>query len=303
MKKKFLKKQNQVTNIFQEIWSKSEVYDDAATANKSKKRYSFLSDHKYNKWIKKTMLHKTKKHEPKIIDFGCGLGVSAYAILKEYKNFDYTGHDLIDLKKTKIYLKKKGFNKITLKRNDFSQSKNIEKNKYDLALALGSLHHTRSVKFSLKNTSKYLKKGGRYIGWIINEQSPLRKSTDSILRKYYLSLKTNREKWNEAKKHARLSKIISKKLGNSKIKLDFDIPSWEIKKGKYKLQTLIFDYIVKIDYSPTLFRSAHQIFDWYTPTYYHQTSRDKLKKIIESMRVSNIEIVTKRNGHFFTFIK
>jgi SAM-dependent methyltransferase len=268
------------------------------------KKYQTWSNGKIFDWIGSSVekvVHKSGGRA-KVIDFGCGLGVSAAALLNSFKSkISYLGVDIFPLDKTASFLAEQEFNDITLQVKNMADDQ--WPNEYDLALALGSLHHTPSVEKSIVNTSKVLRDGGRYIGWVINKQTPLRQATDKVFRDHYSQLENDEKKWEEARRHAYISWRIAEALGDQTITLKEDVPSWCLSKGTYKIQTLLFDYLIKISKDESLERSAHQAYDWFVPQYYHQTDRTELLSILERLNVSNIEVITKTNGHCFSFTK
>ena len=80
----------------------------------------------------------------------------------------------------------------------------------------------------------------------------------------------------------------------------------DLKAGQYKLQTLLYDYFLKCYYrsEESERRQLHQLFDWFSPDYYHQTTRYELEEIISELNFDNreceiLDIVSKENGHYF----
>ena len=47
------------------------------------------------------------------------------------------------------------------------------------------MHHSESVASAIKEIRKTLKKNGLFIFWIINQQKPIRKITDSFFRDHF----------------------------------------------------------------------------------------------------------------------
>ncbi len=294
-------KQEQVGQTFSSLWGDTAPYasnDEALEI--SRRKYSDWSDGKILEWIDGALNAATEK--PKVIDFGCGLGFTALSLLKGYEDrIAYCGIDLFPLEKTGRFLTEGGFNDVSFENRNVVSDTLPEG--FDLAIAMGSLHHSTSIEKSLANTCQALKPGGRYIGWIINEQKRLRKATDKSFREFYATLETDEEKWTEAGRHAQIAWEIGEALGDAEITLKEDLPSWELERGTYKIQTLLFDYLVKISKDDTIERSMHQAYDWFVPEYYHQTSRADLLAMLDKLSVSAIEVVTKTNGHVFSFIK
>ena len=84
-----------------------------------------------------------------------------------------------------------------------------------------------------------------------------------------------------------------------------DVPVLGLPAGEYKIQTLIYDYLIKLYYvkGHSLDRTYDQLFDWFMPKWYHQTSRTELEEMIKSLNPSRSDIVTKTNGHLFFITK
>lgn len=295
------KKQAQIGETFSSLWGDTSPYEGNEEALEiSRQKFQDWSDGQIFEWISSGLEKANDK--PNVIDFGCGLGFSARSLLREYGDqIAYCGVDLFTSEKTRAFLSAGGFTDLSFAQRNFHCDPLPEG--FDLAIALGSLMCTPSVEESLINTTKSLNPGGRYIGWIINEQKRLRKVTDQSFREYYKTLSTDEEKWAESKRHAQIAWEISEALGDAEITLDEDVPSWELERGTYKIQTLLFDYLVKISKDDTLERSMHQAYDWFVPDYYYQTSRSELFDMLERLSVSDINVVTRTNGHLFTFIK
>ena len=79
----------------------------------------------------------------------------------------------------------------------------------------------------------------------------------------------------------------------------------ELSSGEYSLQSLLYDYIIKCYHRPGVSPkwNIYSLFDWFNPKYYHQTSREQLEQIIQSIDcVESVDIVTQVSGHFF-FLK
>ena len=257
-----------------------------------------------------------------ILDLGCGGGYGACDFLNICKesfgfvdHINYHGVDLFDLANTKKRVSSFLSELLPLASHScevFTQDMNLfESNevKYNLILALGSLHHTPSVENSLKKTFKLLDPRGIYIGWIVNKQKPLRDLTDSFFRKHFQNLQDQRKLESELHQLALLFLALGESLGDAKVTLTDSISSLELEPGEYNLQTLLYDYIVKCYYkggpmSDSIDRVKTQLFDWFLPRYYHQTSTEDLLNLFRSIpEASSYQLITKTNGHFFLLKK
>ena len=171
--------------------------------------------------------------------------------------------------------------------------------KFDFIWAEGTIHHSENIPSAIKNLSNCLKKDGILIFWTINQQKPLRKVTDKFFRKFYSNNSLN-DQFNESVLLSDLSIKIGKVLGDKKIKIKKNINSLDLKKGTYKIQSLIYDYILKLYYYPNISieRVAHQIFDWYSPVFYHQIGEKDLKKLLILNNLKVLNHYERNNGHY-----
>ncbi|MCX6801193.1 MAG: methyltransferase domain-containing protein [Candidatus Diapherotrites archaeon] len=127
---------------------------------------------KYHKWVSK--IFTTEKNfwkEKKVFDVGCGTGELANSIaLQDAKvlGIDFSGASIGRAKK----LEK------TVKSGAKFEEKNVfefkSKKKFDVVIALGSLHHTIDAKRAFKICAENLKDGGIIIVGLYNKYSRLR---------------------------------------------------------------------------------------------------------------------------------
>ncbi len=319
--------QDHVQKVFESVWGDSNTYDKADTIS-DVKRMKDWSDGKITSWIDNVINNNIKNSSPlSIVDVGCGLGLSFDCLMRcaspreSIAEIKYTGLDLIPLEKTKEYLTKRSkqhlenmykINIETRRENMHSYGKRNE-GRYDLAFAFGSLHHTPSVEeallstfVTLKSASRHNSEGGYYIGWIINTQRPLRQKTDEFFREYFNQFDSMDQCDKELEVISEIFKGIGEALGDKEIEIGNDSNLLQLKKGKYRLQSLLYDYFLKCYYkeNESKKRQVHQIFDWFAPIYYHQTSREQLMSIFKRLDSETngcdvIDCITKENGHFF----
>jgi SAM-dependent methyltransferase len=252
-----------------------------------------------------------------VLDCGVGLGVGAAVLgairfqestssggLTSFasKVLNYTGIDLIELDKTKPFLTRHcpKWN-LSLQCLDMNAASLLPE-EFDLVFALGTLHHTDNVGLALESTWKAVKPGGTYIAWIINELKPLRAATDEFFRAKLnedgdLSLNDD-----ELSALAHFFYQLGNKLGDITFDINYSIRTLDLQAGTYKLQTLFYDYFLKCYFNParSMAQTKLQLFDWFAPRNYHQTSRRQLLAHIEALGdVLEHEVVTKLDGHFF----
>ena len=304
-KQKLSNKQKKTANTFNYMWEDSFVYK-----NPSKKEIALHykeANRRSNGSLRKFLnvyFSKNKDKKIKFLDLGCGIGYSFSILFRKFiKNIDYYGVDIHNnLNETYYFLKKK------FKKNNFepallkvSMNKLPSNNKFgnfDMIWADGTLHHSESIETAIKNVAKVMKKSGYFIFWVINEQKPLRKISDEHFRNYYRKIKL-KDQMSESFNLAYLASHFGKHLKDKKIKIYKPINSLGIKKGSYRLQELLYDYIIKFYFNKatSLARNTHQIFDWFSPEFYHQSSKRGLFEILKKYNFKVIKHVEKTNGH------
>ena len=318
--------QKQVTKVFSSLWGEIDTYQtDGIDSYIS--RHQEWSDGKIGDWIS-LAIGSSSTNKIKILDAGCGLGITfanifSTAVVEDKVNIKYTGLDLIDLKPTRSFLKqelsKPIYNisnlEIELVNQDMRSYCDMNIATKDLVIAFGSLHHTDDLKKSLYSTFSSLKpssdnNSGYYIGWIINSQKPLRASTDIFFRDFFKKFSSVEDCSDELSILSIIFRELSQELGDKTINIPKDSKLLQLKSGDYKLQTLLYDYFLKCYYrsDESERRQLHQLFDWFSPHYYHQTSRDQLDSILLSLNKNGqiceiIDIVSKVNGHYFILRK
>lgn len=311
-------KQYQVRKVFNSLWNDKNVYSSTKNTNDKIKLLKW-SDFNLVKWLKKICKNKEKID---VLDAGCGLSynfLNLLEIFEENKNIlfpnikkpqiFYKGIDLIDLRKANTFLVKNAkviapsfVLNCNFKKQDILKIKSDKSEKFDLIFAFGSLHHTPSVSKSIIVLQKSLKEKGFLIGWIINKQKPLRIVTDKFFRNYFSKFSSISDCIQELKTLSTIFKLLSKKIEKTKIKISNSIKFLSLQPGTYNLQTLLYDYFIKIYYNKneTEKRRIHQLFDWFNPKYYHQTTKNELKQILtKQLNLKNVSIVEKTNGIFF----
>ena len=316
------KNQSQTQRVFTSMWNEHNVYYSDSQIDQN--LLVDWSNGKLSNWLQEALPDGAKVN---VLDAGCGLGNSFSNLARiasrpssssNQASVIYTGVDLIPLDKTEAYLrhmeKEHNFTieSIYLTNEDMSAHANLNQNKYDLVVALGTLHHTDSVKESLEATLRSLKKSnkhnistGYYLGWIINQQKPLRHATDKIFREYFNKFDNITDCRQELRELSCLFKNIDKALEGVFLNIPRKLEVLDIEPGKYKLQSFLYDYIFKCYYRKEYDseRNIHQIFDWFNPINYHQTSEEELYQMLSDINLRTpfkvLDIVTKTNGHFF----
>ena len=298
------KNQKNTANAFSYMWRNSKTYDNP---RKSEIQTSFdASNSLFPKVIAKYFKSLGLK-EIKFLDVGCGYGYGFKVYFSKYiSQIKYVGFDVHEeLHRTYRFLNKiflKQTNSPIIVKASMNKIPNIKLFKnVDFAWAEGTLHHSENIESAVREISKTLKKGGLFMFWTINEQKPLRKFTDIFFRSHFQTYPNSKKVMDELKKIAHLSAAFGKSLGGDKVTLKSKIECLQIKPGTYKLQELLYDYIIKLYYRGKMIsreRRAHHLFDWFRPAFYHQISRNKLKKILQKNNLNIVHYIEKTNGHY-----
>ena len=286
-----MNKFKETISVFEEIWDDDNVYDDL-NIKEANTKFNNWSDGLLDKWIENTLVDND---HPRILDIGCGLGFSAASLLGDRApKFKYSGIDLIDLSKTKIFLKNAGFDVDELLQIDFNSY--TPRSKYDLVVSIKVLHHTSSLLNSFKSLINFVELGGRFIVWIINEPPPIRRATEDQIRKFYFG-KSKNEQLRESKCIAALSMALAEALGEKTFKAP-RVESMGLEAGEYKIQTFLYDFVIKLPAFLSTERSTHQVYDWYAPPLYHSIGEKDLHNFLSSIQeIKYFKVVSKVNGH------
>ena len=314
-------KEHKSVKTFANLWSEYEIYDGKHLRDREidKDRMQSWSDNKLVRWLTRAIEHVPTSRPFIIVDAGCGLGYGFSVLLelllsqsnestllrKNNRKFIYYGLDLIDLEKTEVFMQnfirshnlnfECRFINFDILNSEFTE------NYADLVVSLGSMHHTKSVETALQSTFSCLQRRGTYIGWIINKQKPLRAATDAFFRQHFggLSLK---ECERELETLNTIFTSLGEALSDTNVQINQESKVLGLAAGKYKLQSLLYDYFLKCFYinNHSKQRHIHQLYDWFSPTYYEQTDRAQLEQYIGKIEGNSThEIITKTNGHFF----
>ena len=311
--------QLQTANVFNSLWNESHIYDSVSRDGEILNWFNWTNGN-IDRWLTNAI----RTNEIKLLDAGCGTGWGASILFSKINSLQlplqritYTGIDLIEVSKTRSYLE----NFIKEGKIEMEVLFDVRKicmmelnqvNEFDIVYTMGTLHHTPDLQKSLESTYAYLKPGGTYISRIINKQKPLRGHTDDFFRQYFRQFSELSECEGELKTLAQIFEEIGKCLDKNSIEIERRSELLDLNPGIYKLQELLYDYFIKCYYKQwdsefgeiPFERSIHQLFDWFSPHYYHQTNSSELQEYIQNLEhVDSYEIIEKTNGLFFSIIK
>jgi arsenite methyltransferase len=294
----YSKDQDQTKQSFGFQWSKRDAYESETVQTNGKK---WLIERYCNNDIE--MLKKWLSGGRKIIlDAGCGAGYSSILFFGDLlKDHDYLGVDISQaVHVAQVRFQERGYPGDFLQ-NDLNTIP-IPENSVDIIFSEGVLHHTDSTEKALKNLTRLLKPGGRFLFYVYAKKAVVREFTDDHIRHKLESL-SDEEAWNALYSLSKLGKA----LGDLKIDLDVpeDIPYLEIKKGKINLQRFFYWNICKMFYDPnfSLEEMNHMNFDWFRPLNCFRHTPEEIKRYcheasleIEHMNIqeAGITVVAKR---------
>lgn len=237
-----------------------------------------------------------------VLDAGCGAGFSAIGFFGEWlRAVQYVGVDISDsIDQAVRNFRDKGFPGDFLQ-DDITQLP-FGEGGFDFIFSPGVLQHTDSVAHSLSQLSRHLRRGGRLLLWVYHRQPPLRALTDLYIRDH-LSKFDNHRASHVLTPLTNFGKALAEL--HVEVAVPEDIPMLGIPAGRYDLQRLIYHYVLKCFYNPSLgiARSNMQNFDWFRPRNAHTHTVDEIQAYCRSARlcieytrstVSGISVVARK---------
>lgn len=273
--------QRKTNSTFRFKWSKRETYE---SDNMKENSYKWLLDRYLGR--NKNLLNVWLKPGSKFLDAGCGAGYSTLLLFQKRLNrINYLGVDSSEA----IDIASKRFKENNIK-GEFIQADitDLPFNApiFDVIFSEGVLHHTNSVKDSIKYLSRLLLQGGRFLFYVYKKKAVIREFVDDYVRKYLEKL-NDEQAWKALIPLTRIGKVIGDL--NIKINVPEEIPFLEIPAGEIELQRFFYWYIFKIYYKSnwSIEELNHINFDWYRPTNCH---RHTPQQIIKWCTDSNLSI-------------
>jgi SAM-dependent methyltransferase/uncharacterized protein YbaR (Trm112 family) len=177
---------------------------------------------------------------------------------------------------------------------------------FDVVYCIGVIHHTRQPKEALIALAKKLAPGGILGAYIYSKKPLLRECADSEIRRLTTSM-SYEECMRFSKKMTKLGKALS--LIKEQLSIPEDINLLGIKKGKYKLHELVYDYFLKCWYNP-LYSAAYADLvnqDWYHPFFASHHTKEEIKSWFKEAELLNLRFIQPRgwrhSGYFVSGIK
>lgn len=269
--------QEQIADIFEFKWKKSNSYAGEAMRHNWRNwlRIKYFDDQ--DDWLREKF---ASKQNIRMLDAGCGAGVSSLLLFDKYVNkCEYIGIDISNsITQARSEFKKAGLKGSFLQINLMDIPENL--GQFDIIFSEGVLHHTNDVQTAISKLSTRLSRNGHLLFYVYKRKAILREFSDDFIRKI-LSEDEPEVAWNKLKDLTELG-IAFGEL-DVEIEVRKDIQYLGIKKGKYNLQRFIYYNFLKMFYSKDMSfeEMLHVNFDWFTPKNCWRHSREEIKKMIE----------------------
>lgn len=228
-------------------------------------------------------LHKFYAKKRNILEVGIGSGFNLKYI-SEHTDANITGSDISDVvcdtAKEMFYEN----DKVSIIRSDL----NDIKGKFDLIIADGVLHHTKSTKESLMNLyDNNLEVGGHIYAYIYRKMGPLRELSNDWIREH-ISGMSETEKVDYCKKITDFGKRLSKI--KDKIFVDLDILGLE--PNLYTIHDIFYYGVMKCFWNDIFTYEVNNLnnYDWFAP---ERATRHTDEEVLEWFRKKSC--VTKIN--------
>lgn len=272
--------QKQTEETFGYKWGKRDTYESEAVKEKVRawalERYLDGKEENIKKYI--------GDKGTKILDAGCGSGVSALIFLRNYlENNYYLGADI----SSAVDVARERFREVGAK-GEFIQCNLMElpfsEPCFDIIFSEGVLHHTDSTEESFRYLTKLLLPNGCIMFYVYRKKSIIREFTDDYIRNLLKEM-DNETAWEVLKSLTKLGKALGDL--NCKINIEEDIPLLGIKAGEMDLQRFFYWNICKAYYQKefTIEEMNHVNFDWFRPLNCHRHTEEEIRSWCESERL------------------
>ncbi len=268
-----MEKEDPLSAFYGLHWRMPGAYDDAPSFKFQQELFEVMFPD-YQKRVQKEV-----KANDVVFDIGCGSGIAGRAYFGD--SLRKTRYIAIDMSLA-IEQAKQDFAKENMVVG-LVQAK-IESLPFpaasaDFVFCPGVLHYTPDMGAALKDLARVLKKGGRIISWVYQQQKPIRQVTDDYIRSVISKMAPD-EAFEAMKPLTKLGIA----LGELKQTIDVpeDIPFLGIKAGNYDLQRFFYYHFMKLFYNPELPFTRHVVNNWnaYFPAHVLFHSIDELRKMV-----------------------
>ena len=263
------REQQQTADSFGYKWGQRDTYESESfirfRTHWFLERYGFSSEEAMLQFF---------EHYPRIFDAGCGSGTTALLFMRPRSTFTWYGLEIssaIDVAKTKLA--------------DFANTHFIQGNMlhapfapncFDLILAHGTLHHTRSTREALHHLSSFLRPGGQFLFYVYRKKGPIREFADDYIREQIRDLPAQGA-WEALRPLTQLGKTLAELKTN--VTIEEDIPMLGIPKGTFDIQRFLYWNFIKMFWNESLSfeENLHVNFDWYHPHYAHRQTEEEIR--------------------------
>jgi SAM-dependent methyltransferase len=268
--------QSQTAEVYGYLFSSEDVFTHEASVERQQK----VLQTNFPNWH--LALSRVKQvGRIKVLDVGVGDGISSYLLLKDsWQNIDYCGVEIAKgaadfaLK----FLREKHVGDIDIVQANMTELPFTEP-LFDLVSALGAFHRTDDIFKSLSSVAKLLKPGGTIMFSIQKRQPPVTGLVNNFIRESIAPLNFA-EQLDVMAILTKFGQIVGEALGDIEVNLADEVPVFEIPAGHYRLQALLYDYLLHLYYSRSLTdrRCLAQNIDWFLPRYLHQTTPETARE-------------------------
>jgi SAM-dependent methyltransferase len=213
---------------------------------------------------------------PVVVDAGCGAALSAIELFRtRLGSVRYVGVDVSDAVDTATQrFSARGLDAAFIQ-TDLGRVP-LADGTVDVLFSEGVLHHTDSTEEALKELSRLLKPGGRFLFYVYRTKAPVREFTDDYVRDRLQDMSPE-EAWDALMPLTRLGHALGE------LHAEIDVPEaiglLGIPAGRIDVQRLFYWYFCKAFHHPdfTLDEMNHLNYDWYAPPNAHRQTPEQVR--------------------------
>ncbi len=166
---------------------------------------------------------------------------------------------------------------------------------FDFILSEGVLHHTPDTRQALTALVDLLRPGGEIAFYVYRTKGPLRELADDLIREHVSRL-TPDEAWHAVQPLTQLGQALQALKAEAEILQD--IPVLGIPAGRYDVQRLFYDHVVKCFWNPTFSFDENNLvnFDWYHPAYAHRHSPEEVRGWVNELGLQLVHFKEEPSG-------
>ena len=213
--------------------------------------------------------------EPLLVDAGCGAALSALELFGDrLRSVRYLGVDVSDAVDTAAARFAARNLDAAFLQADLTRLP-LQDGTVDVLFSEGVLHHTDSTEGAVKELSRLLRPGGRFLFYVYRTKGPVREFTDDYIRDRLQDLSPE-EAWDALLPLTKLGEA----LGTLQVEVDVPEPVdlLGIPAGRIDVQRLFYWYFCKAFHHPdfSLDEMNHLNYDWYAPRNAHRQTPEQV---------------------------